>query len=332
MKKINILGVGNALVDIQFSIQDNFLEKLGFKKGTMDLKNLEEQKDTYNKLIKAYGGSENACGGSATNTIYAASILGSNCSFIGKVADDSNGNFYIDNLNKAGIKNDCMSESKGVSGNCLIMVSPDAERTMSTFLGISSELQKIDIEEELISESEIVYLEGYLASSYSCNEASKEIIRLAKENKTKVAVSLSDPNIVEAFKDRLEEWMENKIDYLFCNEEEAKAFSGSSDLEIAKKELSNLAETCFITRGNKGVLVISNSVDIKIDGYEANAIDSNGAGDMFAGATLYKISCGEGNKNAARFGCFLASKGVENFGPRLLDEDYRKYQQLFNEI
>lgn len=332
MKKINILGVGNALVDIQFSIQDNFLEKLGFKKGTMDLKNLEEQKDTYNKLIKAYGGSENACGGSATNTIYAASILGSNCSFIGKVADDSNGNFYIDNLNKAGIKNDCMSESKGVSGNCLIMVSPDAERTMSTFLGISSELQKIDIEEELISESEIVYLEGYLASSYSCNEVSKEIIRLAKENKTKVAVSLSDPNIVEAFKDRLEEWMENKIDYLFCNEEEAKAFSGSSDLEIAKKELSNLAETCFITRGNKGVLVISNSVDIKIDGYEANAIDSNGAGDMFAGATLYKISCGEGNKNAARFGCFLASKGVENFGPRLLDEDYRKYQQLFNEI
>lgn len=332
MKKINILGVGNALVDIQFSIKDNFLEKLGLKKGTMDLKDLEEQKNTHSKLIKTFGVSEDACGGSATNTIYAASILGSNCSFIGKVADDSNGNFYIDNLNKAGIKNDCMSESKGVSGNCLIMISPDAERTMSTFLGISSELQKIDIKEELVSEAEIVYLEGYLASSDSCNEASNEIIRLANENKTKVAISLSDPNIVEAFKDRLEEWMENKIDYLFCNEEEAKAFSGSSDLEIAKKELSKLAETCFITRGNEGAIVISNGEDIKIDGFKANAIDSNGAGDMFAGATLYKISSGESSKNAAKFGCFLASKGVENYGPRLLDEDYRKYQQLFNQI
>ena len=332
MKKINILGIGNALVDIQFSIQDDLLDELSFKKGTMDLKNLEEQKNTYKKLIDRCGASKNACGGSSTNTIYAASILGSDCSFIGKVANDFNGNFYIDNLNEAGIKNDCLSKSEGVSGNCLIMVSPDAERTMSTFLGISSELQKIDVKEEMISEAEIVYLEGYLVSSNSCNIAGKEIIRLAKKNKTKIAISLSDPNIVEAFKARLEEWMKSKIDYLFCNEEEAKTFSGSRDLEIAKKELSKLSKTCFITRGSEGVSVVSSSEDIEIEGFKANAIDSNGAGDMFAGATLYKISCGESNRDAARFGCFLASKGVENFGPRLSDEDYRKYQQIFTKI
>ena len=122
MKKINILGVGAALVDRQFFIEDSLLEELKLKKGSMDLKDQETQDQIYKKLFHLYGSSKDACGGSSTNTIYAASILGSNCSFIGKVANDLNGKFYVDNLIGANIKNKCMSLERGVSGSCLVMV------------------------------------------------------------------------------------------------------------------------------------------------------------------------------------------------------------------
>jgi|TARA_X000000368_G_scaffold138272_1_gene108710 sugar/nucleoside kinase (ribokinase family) len=329
MKKINILGVGAALVDQQFSVEDSLLKDLQLNKGSMDLKDQETQDQTYKKLTHLYGSSKDACGGSSTNTVYAASILGSKCSFIGKVADDVNGNFYVDNLNKANIKNKCMSSDQGVSGNCLVMVSPDAERTMSTFLGISSELKISDLDEDMIKEAETVYLEAYLVSSDQCFTTTKRIIEIAQKNNTKIAISLSDSFIVSSFKDRLLEWMENEIDYLFCNEEEAKAFSNSETIENAEMELKKFSKTSFITLGKDGAIVVSENNKDKIDGFLADAIDTNGAGDMFAGAVLYKLSKGYENKISASFGCFLASKGVENFGPRLPDEDYIKNEKLF---
>jgi|TARA_B100001094_G_C18171264_1_gene795243 sugar/nucleoside kinase (ribokinase family) len=332
MKKFNLLGVGAALIDMQFSVEDSLLTELDLQKGTMDLKDSENQNDTYKKLNKKYGESVNACGGSATNTIYAASILGSKCSFIGKVANDINGNLYVDNLNNAGIKNNCISNEDGISGSCIIMVSPDAERTMSTFLGISSQLNELDISEEMVSETQIVYLEGYLVTSDCCNEAANKIIKLAKLNNTKIAVSLSDPNIVSAFKERLEVWMKEKIDYLFCNEEEAKTFASTNDLSQAKEELIKYSKTVFITEGSNGATIVTANLDIKIKGFKAKAIDTNGAGDMFAGATLNQLIKGESCQKAAEFGCYLASKGVENYGPRLSDEEYKKFQLLFAEI
>ena len=332
MKKINVLGVGAALVDRQFSIEDNLLEELKLKKGSMDLKDQETQNQIYEKLTQLYGSSEDACGGSSTNTIYAASILGSSCSFIGKVANDLNGKFYVDNLIGANIKNKCMSLDKGVSGSCLVMVSPDAERTMSTFLGISSELKISDLDENMIEEAEIVYLEAYLVSSDSNFETTKKIIEIAKKSDTKIAVSLSDSFIVTNFKDRLLEWMECKIDFLFCNEEEAKTFSNSSNLDTALEELNKFSNTSFVTLGNKGAVVFSKDKKIIIKGFPANAIDTNGAGDMFAGGVLHQLSNGFEYEISAKFGCFLASKGVENFGPRLPDQDYIRNKELFEKM
>ncbi len=329
MKKINILGVGAALVDRQFYIEDSLLEELKLKKGSMDLKDQETQDQIYKKLFHLYGSSKDACGGSSTNTIYAASILGSNCSFIGKVANDLNGKFYVDNLIGANIKNKCMSLESGVSGSCLVMVSPDAERTMSTFLGISSELKISDLDENMIKEAEIVYLEAYLVSSDSNFETTTKIIEIAQKNNTKIAISLSDSFIVTTFKDRLLKWMENKIDFLFCNEEEAKTFSNSSNIDSAVKELKKFSEVSFITLGKEGAVVLSKEKKIMINGFPAKAIDTNGAGDMFAGGVLHKLSNGLALEVSAKFGCFLASKGVENFGPRLSDQDYINNKNLF---
>ena len=146
MKKINILGVGNALVDKQFLIEDSFLDDISIDKGTMGLCESNYQEELYKKLSKHYKKSQDACGGSATNTIFAASSLGSSCGFIGKVANDTNGHFYKEDLEKIGIQNNIISEGKENTGTCLIMISPDAERTMSTCLGISADLNFSDID------------------------------------------------------------------------------------------------------------------------------------------------------------------------------------------
>ena len=315
MKKINILGIGNALVDKQFLIDDSFLKDISIEKGTMGLCESNYQEELFKKLSKHYKKSKDACGGSATNTIFAASSLGSSCGFIGKVAKDTNGKFYKEDLDRIGIQNNIIGEGKESTGTCLIMISPDAERTMSTCLGISANLNFSDIDQNLLANSEIIYLEGYLVSSDPCFETSKKIIETGRDRKAKISVSLSDPNIVKAFKNRLKNWMTEPIDYLFCNFEEAKAFCESDDLEKIKNSLLSVAKNIFITNG-----------------FPAEAIDTNGAGDMFAGGVLNSISKKRTIEEATMFGCFLASKGVEIIGPRLKQTDYLKYYEKFLKI
>tara|TARA_B100000886_G_scaffold101790_1_gene67616 strand:+ start:328 stop:1329 length:1002 start_codon:yes stop_codon:yes gene_type:complete len=332
MKKINILGVGNALVDKQFLIEDSFLDDISINKGTMGLCEPNFQEQLFKKLSKYYKDSQDACGGSATNTIFAASSLGSNCGFLGKVARDSNGEFYKKDLEEIGIQNNIISDGEENTGTCLIMISPDAERTMSTCLGISAELNFSDIDENLINNSELIYLEGYLVSSDPCFETSKKIIKIGREKKIKISISLSDPNIVKAFKRRLESWMTVPIDYLFCNFEEAKAFCESEDLEAIKNSLLSVATNIFVTDGSKGAFVITKNFIKKINSFPAKAIDTNGAGDMFAGGVLNLISKGKTLEEATKFGCFLASKGVETLGPRLKQKNYLELYEKFKKI
>mgnify|MGYP003315538185 FL=1 len=212
------------------------------------------------------------------------------------------------------------------------MISPDAERTMSTCLGISANLNFSDIDQNLLANSEIIYLEGYLVSSDPCFETSKKIIETGRDRKAKISVSLSDPNIVKAFKNRLKNWMTEPIDYLFCNFEEAKAFCESDDLEKIKNSLLSVAKNIFITDGSNGAYVITTSFTKKINGFPAEAIYTNCAGDMFAGGVLNLISKKRTIEEATMFGCFLASKGVETIGPRLKQTDYLKYYEKFLKI
>ena len=329
MKEINVLGVGNALVDKQFLIEDDILKEISIEKGTMGLCDSESQNVFYKKLSENYKKSEDACGGSATNTIFALASLGSKCGFFGKVANDENGSFYKKDLENVGIINDVISNDKGDTGTCLIMISEDAERTMSTCLGISANLKPSDIDEDLIEKSEIIYLEGYLVSSDECNLTSKKIIEVGRSKEAKIAISLSDPNIVNAFKERLLDWLKEPIDYLFCNFEEAKAFCKTNDEELIKSSLLKFAQNIFITKGSEGALIFDHKSSCEVGGFAANAIDSNGAGDMFAGGALYLLAKGQNLEKAAKFGCFLASKGVENIGPRLEHKKYLEIYELF---
>ncbi len=321
MAKFDLIGLGNALVDSEFHVTDSFLKKKGFEKGTMHLVDSDEQTNLLNSLEKEYGKPSLACGGSATNTIFAASILGSSCSYICKVGNDKNGNFYLDDLSDAGVNIDhsVMLDSNINSGTCTVMVSPDAERTMSTCLGISSDLSATDVADEIFNDSKLIYLEGYMMSGDDSYDACMEAIRLAKSN-------------VSAFKERMLNVLNSKVDVLFCNDEEAKVITDLDNLEHAIKKLGEYSKKVFVTLGSKGAMTLENN-DIKyVEGYKVDPIDTNGAGDMFAGAVLNRLLGGCSNEEAAKFGCFLASRGVTVFGPRLQREDYLKYQKEFNSL
>ena len=334
MAKYDLIGLGNALVDSEFHVTDSFLKKNGFEKGTMHLVDNDEQTNLLNSLEKEYGKPSLACGGSATNTIFAASILGSSCSYICKVGNDKNGNFYLNDLSDAGVNIDhsIMLDSEIGSGTCTVMVSPDAERTMSTCLGISSDLSASDVAEEIFSDSKLIYLEGYMMSGDDSYDACLEAIKLAKKKNVKIAFTLSDPNIVLAFKEKMLNILNSKVDVLFCNDEEAKVITDLENSEQALKKLGEYSDKVFVTLGSKGAMILENGDIEYVSGYEVDPIDTNGAGDMFAGAVLNRLLLGNSNKDAASFGCFLASRGVTVFGPRLERDEYLKYQKEFNSL
>jgi sugar/nucleoside kinase (ribokinase family) len=209
------------------------------------------------------------------------------------------------------------------------MVSKDAERTMCTYLGISNDLTKTDINLEAISSAQYLFIEGYLLSSPGAFEACRTAITVAKENETKVAISLSAEFIAAGFKKELESLFDLGCDLLVCNESEALAYSGESDIEQAVQHLEATSEQVLITLGAEGCMGFSDQEAFLVEGLKVNAIDTNGAGDMFAGAVLHCLCEGEDLKKAAQFGCSAASKKVESFGPRLKKNEYKEIKKNY---
>ena len=331
---IDITGLGHAIVDLQFKINEEFtpiIKNLGIDFGSMTLKDAEGQRELIEALSTHNLESITACGGSATNSIIAASSFGAKCHYSCKVSNDDLGNFYITNLEENEITNNILcKDNSEPTGQSIIMVTPDTERTMCTCLGVSESLSIKDIDISGIRNSKFLLIEGYLGTSDSAFKACIEAIKLAKENDTKIAFSLSDHNIVSAFYDRIQEIIMSDIDIIFCNEKEAMAFTSSNSLDNAKKVISKRAANIFITKGENGASVWDGKYFLEIDAVKANAIDSNGAGDMFAGAVLYSLSQELGPIESAKFGCYAASKQVEHFGPRLKKTDYLKLKESYS--
>ena len=333
--ELDICSLGNAIVDVQFSIEDNFREHLNDRSiafGSMTLIEKQDQEDLIS-LLKANSGEPlRACGGSATNSIFAATNFGSSCHFTCKVQDDESGNFYLKNLRSNDIShndNALDKQTKLPTGQAVIMVSPDAERTMCTCLGVSNRLSISDLDILAITNSKYLFIEGYLATSPSALLACQEAIRCAKKSGTKVAISLSDPNIAKSFQKELLKLINIKCDLLFCNESESLAFSNKQNLSEACNYLQTISDSVLITLHEKGCLSWDGRTKNLIEGFKAKAIDSNGAGDMFAGAVLHSINYKQNLHEAAKFGCYAASKKVENFGPRLPKNDYKKIKENY---
>ena len=331
--KFDICAVGSALVDFTFSIDNEYEKSLidyGIPKGSMTLIEKEEQEALIKELMEMEKTPDKACGGSGTNSIVAASLFGANCHMTCIVADDDHGRFYIEDLaaNNVSHTNTPIS-SELSSGRCLVMVSDDAERTMCTNLGINTEFSSSDIDEEIIKNSHYLFLEGYLVASPEGMEICKKAIRVAKENDTKISISLSDPNIVNAFKDEIKTLLDMQCDLIFCNEDEALAYTATNNLSDAFEIFKKIAANFLITQGSAGCIGFDSKNEFNLPGEKVEAIDSNGAGDMFAGAVLFAINTGLSLENAAKFGCYSASRVVSNVGPRLIKEEYIKIKKNF---
>lgn len=320
-KTYHLYGIGAALVDTEIQVSDQDLKDMEVEKGLMTLVDVERQQQLSAHLEGHLVHAKLASGGSACNSIYAASCFGAKAYYSCKVANDANGEFFLKDLQEAGV--DCNAQDhnhQGHTGKCLVLISPDAERSMNTHLGISETLSVEQLNEQAIADSEYLYIEGYLVTSPSGRAAAIAARQIAEKNNVKIAVSLSDPGMVEFFKDGLKEMVGDKVDLLFCNEAEALGWADTQNLEEAIEILKQTANTFAITLGAKGALLFDGAKTIEIAGHAVKAIDTNGAGDMFAGAFLYALSQQQNFESAGQLASLASADVVSNFGPRLSAE------------
>ena len=322
MSKYDVYGLGNALVDMEFEVNDQFLNDNSIDKGVMTLVDENQQHELISQLDIFEG--NKASGGSAANTLIAVSAMGGSAYYSCKVADDDLGHFYLDDLKAAGV--DCNMDGKhkgGITGKCLVMVTPDAERTMHTFLGVSSELSPYEVSDEAIKQSQYCYLEGYLTTSETGKAANIEARTIAEQNGIKTALTFSDPFVVEHFRGGFTETIGDGIDLLFCNEGEALNYSGKDSVEAAVESMKDFASTFAVTLGAKGAVVYDGKSLIEIAPNPVSAVDTNGAGDLFAGAFMYGLTHGMDFAEAGALASKASSIIVSQFGPRLKMAQYQ---------
>ena len=321
MKKYDVFGIGNALVDCICLVSESFLKKNNIEKGLMTLVDEVKQKSLIDKIknTKPYIQS----GGSVTNSIFALSQLGGNgySSFL--VSDDEFGNIFIDDLKNNNVKTGGKKYtiSNGMTGSCLVLTTPDAERTMNTCLSISSNYSIKNINFEDLKNSKFLYIEGYLVTSELAMQAIENSILFCKKNNIKVALTFSDLSMVKYFKSGFESILKADIDLLFCNEEEALTFSEKNSLSEASEFLLKFSKLVVITRGVKGSIIVNKKRKIIINSIMTKALDTVGAGDAFSGSFLYGINNGMSLENSGKLASALSSKVVSKIGPRLNKED-----------
>lgn len=317
MNKYDVYGIGNAIVDIVTEVDHDFFQKNEIEKGVMTL--VDEKRQHH--LMKAIDmkRSKMSGGGSAGNTVVALNQFGGKSFYSCLVSNDELGKFFLEDLKRNGVDTNLKYENcpDGITGKCLVMTSPDAERTMNTFLGVSSFLSPEHLDEEAIKNSTYVYLEGYLVASPKGLEAIKQAKKIAEKNGVHVALTFSDASMVKYFSKQMEEIVGASVDLLFCNEEEAMIFTGTNSVNEAREILKKVAKRFSITLGANGAMIYDGDTFIQIEPYKVKAIDTNGAGDMFAGAFMYGITHGHSFAEAGKLASLAASRIVSQFGPRL---------------
>ncbi|UTW44485.1 adenosine kinase [bacterium SCSIO 12696] len=328
MAKYHLYGLGAALVDTEIEVQDSDLNTLGVEKGLMTLVDESRQQALIDHLSDHLITSRRASGGSAANTVIAASYFGANACYACKVADDDNGEFYLQDLADAGVTHHRNgSLPSGTTGKCLVLITPDAERSMNTYLGISESISADNLNADAIANSEYLYIEGYLVTSESGRPAAVTARQIAEKAGVKTAISLSDPGMVQFFKEGLQEMIGERVHLLFANKDEALGWTGSDNIEDACEQLKQSADCFAVTLGADGALVYDGSELHKVEGTTVEAVDTNGAGDMFAGAFLYGLSQGWEYSRAGAFACRAAGQVVSQYGPRLRAEQHKALLQ-----
>ncbi|CAF3162873.1 unnamed protein product [Rotaria socialis] len=328
-----VYGLGAALLDIEFNVTENDLATMNIVKGAMTLVDQTRQ----NNLNKHFAGSlENATrtiSGSIANSIIAIAQFGGRTFFSCKVGDDNNGRCYLDALQAAEVNFDIDgSLANGITGTCLVMITPDAERSLNTFLGANELLSEHSIIQNAIQNSDYLYFEAYLVTSESRLAAAIRASEIARQNGVKIALSLSDPEIVNQFRHSLRQILGNGVDLVFCNRCEALSWAQADDLEIAIDKLKEISHTFAITLGAQGALIYDGTEIHTIEPCEVQVVSTSGAGDMFAGAFLYGITKGFDFPTAGKLACVAAAAVVASYGPRLTKLEQQTILARWNRI
>lgn len=324
-KKYDVFGVGNAIVDTLAQVDDGLIDQLGIAKGGMALMSAVDQALVLGKLD--HKNLQLASGGSAANTMVAIAQSGGSGVYFGKVAHDTNGEFYKLDMERLGIgfPVPLAPESSLPTGTCVVLTTPDAERTMCTHLGISTTLSKSDIDLELLAQSSCSYIEGYLWDADQPREACIETFQQSRRMGVRTAFTFSDPFLIDRFSDDFHQLVAQYCDIVFCNSDEAQQFFGVDDVGGCCRKMGEICDLAFITTSEEGCFVVENRNVTKVPGFPVRAIDTVGAGDAFAGGTLFGLTNGLSPAQSAKWGNYIASRVVEQIGPRLDDADLHRH-------
>ena len=308
-------GIGNAMLDIITQDSNEVYRSLGLVKAAMELIEEHQLETFYN----AMGPTIEMSGGSVANSIAGVAALGGTCGYIGKVADDDFGRRFTHDLRSMGVELDLAiaAEGEGATGRCHVFITDDAQRTMATYLGASNQLRVSDINEGLISRSEITYVEGYLFDLAPAKEAIRKVVNFAHEHDSMVALSLSDMFCVERHRRDFLELVTHDVDVLLANETEIRALFGVATIEGAFEALDELGILAVVTRGAQGADVSTVSGVVSVPALEVeHVVDQNGAGDMFASGFLYGLALGADPVEAAELGSLCAGEVIAHLGAR----------------
>ncbi|PIR23101.1 MAG: adenosine kinase [Deltaproteobacteria bacterium CG11_big_fil_rev_8_21_14_0_20_45_16] len=321
-KKYDLVGIGNALLDFQLEVTDAVLDEFQVKKASMTLVEATHQLKLLSILReeKANKSISISSGGSAANTLAGFSNFGGKAAFIGKLGSDENGKTYVQDLEKCGVSFNGRLEKELVTGSCLALITPDAERTMLTSLGAAIELAESDIDPELIKSSNVIYIEGYLWDSPSARRACQVAMKIARENNVKVAMSFSDAFCVDRHRADFMALLKSKsLDYLFCNETEALSAAQTKNVQEAFESLSSLCDHCYISTGPRGALASEGFGKLKenVSTWDVELVDKIGAGDLFASGVLYGITKNKSLRERAYLGCYSATRIIQQMSARL---------------
>ncbi len=311
-RRVNVYSIGNAIVDLQLKVSEEAFSELGLEKGSMNLIDSSEQTALLSRLDSK--DINKASGGSAANSMIAVAQLGGSAAYGCLVGDDEFGKFYSTEMSELGITLYTNPAEGGSTGSSVILITPDAERTMNTCLGVSAEFGPEHISSKIMKDSEWLFIEGYLFSTPKGQEAVRKAVSVAGKCGTRIAVTVSDAFIVDVFGEPLRETLKY-ADLVFANYTEAEKYVGSGDDVIGRfqEEFTN----SVVTRGSEGAVVNFDGVRSEIAPVKTEAVDDTGAGDMFAGSFLYGISNGYDGQQAGNLASKLSSRIVSKLGPRL---------------
>lgn len=311
----DVLAIGNAIVDVLANMDDSFLEQHKMPKGMMTLIDAAMAESLYEHIAH---NSVECSGGSAANTAVGIAALGGRPAFIGKVAKDSLGDVFRENITKSGVHFSTPAlENERPTARCVVIVSPDAQRTMNTYLGACSKLSRIDVDEELIRKTKIVYLEGYLWDREEAKDALAHAAELAHKHDRKVALSLSDPFCVNRHRESFLDLIKKGVDIVFCNEEEILTLFETNDFDEATEKAKYLSSVVVITRGATGAVALTHDERFEIAAEPVDqVIDTTGAGDLFAAGFLMGYAHEKSIPDCLKMGALASAEIISHYGAR----------------